>query len=161
MDYEEVLAMREASIIKQIDPVRDLTPCEPRPERGCLYNVKLDPSESHDLWSRGTKITDILWSRLRTLWSMQLKRGPAMIDPRADPENFGYRWLPWLNDSSPVMTLNDTNVSKTEMGSNFSENYKIMPNSDGSSNGKTVATPVNCQDVKGLRNFLCILRSVF
>ncbi|XP_061377612.1 arylsulfatase B-like isoform X1 [Danaus plexippus] len=161
LDYDEVLAMREASIIKQTDPVRDLIPCEPSPERGCLYNVKRDPSESHDLWSRGTKITDLLWSRLKNLWSMQLRRGPVTIDPRADPANFGYRWMPWLNDSLPANTLNNTNSSKNEIASNLSEKYYIVPNSDGSSDGKTVTTTVNCQDVKGFRNFLCILRSVF
>lgn len=92
---------------------------------------------------------------------MQLRRGPVTIDPRADPANFGYRWMPWLNDSLPANTLNNTNSSKNEIASNFSEKYYIVPNSDGSSDGKTVTTTVNCQDVKGFRNFLCILRSVF
>ncbi|XP_050343294.1 arylsulfatase B-like isoform X2 [Nymphalis io] len=152
LDYDEVLAMRKASVIRQIDGVKDLIPCEPTPTRGCLYNVRQDPSESHDLWSRGTKIAALLTSRLRALWSMQLRRGPPALDARADPANFDYIWLPWLNDTMP----GDSN--NTNSGTNITTNNPV--NISDLNNNRTVPSVVGCDGATVFRNLLCLLKSV-
>ncbi|XP_041970965.1 arylsulfatase B-like [Aricia agestis] len=147
LNYDEVINMRMASTIKQLDTVRDLNPCEPTQSRGCLYNVVRDPSESHNLWDRGTKIAALLTSKLRTFWTAQQRRTPLDLHDRADPANFNYRWMPWLNDSI-VGVKEETNNIESNRSSN-----------SNSTLDKTVAQVVGCEAVSGFRNFLCLLRS--
>ncbi|CAH2247261.1 jg15455 [Pararge aegeria aegeria] len=135
LGYDEVQKMRKACLIQQSDKVQDLIPCEPTPSRGCLYNVKQDPTERHDLWGRGSKITAILTSKLRALWSMHVRRGPVVIDERANPMNFGYRWMPWLNDT----VLGDNQTTTTQNGQNP---FLELSNSSASSD-RTVASTEN------------------
>ncbi|CAH2105719.1 unnamed protein product [Euphydryas editha] len=159
LDYDKVSTMRKASSIQQIDPVRDLTPCEPSPLRGCLYNVRRDPTESHDLWLRAPKIGVTLTKRVSALFAMQRRRGPLALDDRSDPANFGYRWLPWLNDTSPG-DANDTN-SVTNVGPNEIEVKFIDSPAINSTGVTTVASVIGCDRTTGFINLLCLLRTVF
>ncbi|XP_069358173.1 arylsulfatase B-like isoform X2 [Maniola hyperantus] len=156
LDYDEVIKMRKASTIKQLDRVQDLIPCEPTPTRGCLYNVLQDPSEGHDLWERGIKVATLLTSRLRALWSQRVRRVPTVIDPRSDPANFGYRWLPWLNDTVLSDNQNDTTSTQSVSASEQS----LLPNSNSAPSDRTVASVIGCDNPTGFMNFLCVLRSV-
>ncbi|XP_026496852.1 arylsulfatase B-like [Vanessa tameamea] len=161
LDYDQVLAMRKASVIRQLDGVRDLIPCEPTPTRGCLYNVRQDPSESHNLWSRGTKIAALLTSRLRALWSMQQRRGPLALDARSDPANFDYTWVPWLNDTMPGDTNNTnsgTNITANNIDAGILENTYLVNKSDLDT--RTVASVVGCDRATGFRNLLCLIKTV-
>ncbi|XP_052749238.1 arylsulfatase B-like isoform X2 [Galleria mellonella] len=147
LDIDEVKAMRAAATIRQEEPIRDSTPCLPSLTRGCLFNVRRDPSESRDLWQRANKIAVLLTSRLRGLWAMQRRRGPLNIQIEADPANFDYRWTAWLS--------NQSNISNA-----------ILPDSNSrarnyTSRNKTIANSINCDGTTGIRNFLCILKSVF
>lgn len=119
--------------------------------RGCLFNVRRDPSESHDLWYRAPKIAALLTSRLRGLWAMQLRRGPLALRNESDPANFGYIWEPFItgNEIDTVDNLNSLN---------FSLNYSVNKTGNRFS---TQAAPVNCNGTTGIQNFLCILKSVF
>ncbi|XP_045446680.1 arylsulfatase B-like [Melitaea cinxia] len=99
LEYDKVLAMRKASSIQQLDRTEDTISCEPTLVRGCLYNVRQDPSESHDLWSHNNKIAVMLTKRVNALVAMQQKRKVFELDARSNPANFGYIWLPWLNDT--------------------------------------------------------------
>lgn len=119
--------------------------------RGCLFNVRRDPSESHDLWNRATKIAALLTSRLRALWSMQQRRGPPNLRNESDPANFGYIWQPYItdNDIDKIDSLNFLN---------FSLNYSVNKTSNRVS---TQAAPINCNGTSGIRNFLCILKNVY
>ncbi|XP_052740681.1 arylsulfatase B-like isoform X2 [Bicyclus anynana] len=156
LDYDEVNKMRKASAIQQLDKVRDLTPCEPTPTKGCLYNVLQDPSESHDLWNRGAKINAVLTSKLRELWSMQLRRGPSVRDERSNPANFGYRWIPWLND-----TELDGNQTTTSQNGIDSRTPFLVSSSNGAVTEKSFDSVVGCDHTTGFSNFLCQLTSSF
>ncbi|XP_059046071.1 arylsulfatase B-like [Achroia grisella] len=147
LDIEEVKALRYAATIKQGEPIRDSRPCLPTPTRGCLFNVRQDPSESRDLWQRANTIAVLLTSRLRGLWAMQRRRGPLDIQIQADPANFEYRWTAWLSDSA-----NRSNVLLTDRKSSIRKNIN---------RNKTIANSINCDGTTGIRNFLCILKSVF
>lgn len=41
----------------------------------------------------------MLTKRINALVAMQQKREVFALDARSDPANFGYIWLPWLNDT--------------------------------------------------------------
>ncbi|XP_045765789.1 arylsulfatase B-like [Maniola jurtina] len=157
LEYDEVIKMRKASTIKQLDKVQDLVPCEPSPIQGCLYNVRQDPSESHDLWERYTKVANLLKSRLRALWAMRVRRAPVVIDERANPANFGYRWLPWLNDTVLSDNQNDTPSTQSVIAS---ETPSLLPSNSSAPSDRTVASVIGCDNPTGFMNFLCILRSV-
>ncbi|XP_045494398.1 arylsulfatase B-like isoform X1 [Colias croceus] len=152
-DYGEVMSTRRAAMVKQIDQVRDQEPCLPSPTRGCLYNVQKDPSESHNLWSRGQKITALLTIRLRALWSDLLRRGAPKLDDEADPANYNYIWLPWI----------DSNTSTNEL-SNYSgsvRNANLLTYSSNLYNYTLASNITGCESTHGFRNFICLLRSVF
>lgn len=117
--------------------------------RGCLYNVRRDPSESHDLWQRAPNIAALLTARLRGLWAQQLRRGPIDYRNESDPANYGYVWTPWINEFSNNVIPIDRNINNL----NFSLNYSV--------NKTTQANAINCNGTTGFRNFLCLLRSVF
>lgn len=126
--------------------------------RGCLYNVRQDPSESHDLWDRGTKVAASLISKLQVLWEMQMKRGPPALDARSDPANFEYRWVPWLNDTDPV--VNTTNSNANNSFNNDINNLYVFTN-PSALNNRPAAAIVSCDRTHGLRNLLCVLGSIF
>ncbi|XP_028175742.1 arylsulfatase B-like isoform X3 [Ostrinia furnacalis] len=158
LDFYEVLAMRGATAIKQEDNVRDPTPCVPTPTRGCLFNVRRDPTESHDLWNIANKIAVLLTSRLRALWAMQNRRGPPNLQAQGDPVNFDFVWTPWLingSDNLTNATSNNVNRTSTDLFSSRQMSGAV------SSRNSTVANVINCDGESGLRNFLCILRTVF
>ncbi|XP_075971685.1 arylsulfatase B-like [Anticarsia gemmatalis] len=162
LDFEEVRLMRRQATLKQEDPVRDTTPCLPTTTRGCLYNVRRDPSESHDLWARAGKIATLLTSRLRGLWASQRRRGPANLNAQADPANFNYVWSPWIiqpkdNNTRDVLRVKPLDKKQTE-NINFSLNFNQRKTGNKNT---TVAAVINCDGTTGLRNFLCILKSVF
>ncbi|XP_038220084.1 arylsulfatase B-like [Zerene cesonia] len=153
-DYGEVMATRRAAMVKQIDQVRDQEPCVPSATRGCLYNVQKDPSESHNLWSRGQKITTLLTIRLRALWSELLRRGSTKLDDESDPANFNYIWLPWI-DNNTISTNEATKSSGSVRNANLLSYSSNLYNYTLSSN------VTGCECTHGFRNFLCLLRSVF
>lgn len=123
--------------------------------KGCLFNVRRDPEEKHDLWQRANKIATLLTSRLRGLWAQQLKREPSVSDPAANPSNFGYRWMPWMVnfDDKPSTTFRQPHVV-------FNSN-QISPRliNQISNHGTTIAGQIACEGP--YRNFLCILKSIF
>lgn len=121
--------------------------------------MKQDPSESHDLWTRGPKIAALLASRLQVLWGMQLRRGPTPLDARADPARFEYRWVPWLNDTDPV--VNNTNNANSSINDINFEDVNLNRLRNTLSNIPTIDTFRSCESTHGFRNLLCILRSVF
>lgn len=125
-----------------------------------MYNVRQDPSESHDLWSRGPKVAALLISRLQALWAMQMRRGPTPLDARADPANFEYRWVPWLNDTDPVVN-NTSNGNPSLNNINFEAVELNRVRNTSSSNIPTADTVRSCESTYGFRNLLCILSSVF
>ncbi|XP_063619265.1 arylsulfatase B-like [Cydia splendana] len=148
LDADEVHAMRRATAVVQLDRVRDPQPCEPTPTQGCLFNIVRDPTESHNLWTQASNIAALLTSRLRALWATQMRRGPVILQPQADPANFNYFWMPWVDQATNVTARlrGEINITKTE------------PNAD--STNTTVAIMVNCNGTVGIRNFLCILRTI-
>ncbi|CAF4812307.1 unnamed protein product [Pieris macdunnoughi] len=111
-DYGDVIATRKAAVVKQIDTVKDQVPCIPTPTRGCLYNLKKDPAESHDLWLRGQKIVYLMTMRLRSLWSQIVRRGPTKLNLDADPASHNYIWLTWLNNVTQETPLNEKDFFK-------------------------------------------------
>ncbi|CAF4812318.1 unnamed protein product [Pieris macdunnoughi] len=111
-DYGDVIATRKAAVVKQIDTVKDQVPCIPTPTRGCLYNLKKDPAESHDLWLRGQKIVSLMTMRLRSLWSQMVRRGPTKLNIDADPASHNYICLTWLNNVTQESPLNEKVVYK-------------------------------------------------
>lgn len=112
--------------------------------RGCLFNIARDPTESHDLWLRANNIAALLTSRLRALWSQQRRRGPSNIQSQADPANFNYVWTPWVNQNSGPNITAEINT-------------KQIANNP---NNSTIAIVVNCNGTVGIRNFLCVLKSI-
>lgn len=122
--------------------------------RGCLFNVRRDPSESHDLWNRATKIAVLLTARLRGLWAQQSRRGPPNLRNESDPALFGYNWQPWINEA----TNNVIPIEKKVDSLNLS--IKVSSNRTGNRE-TTHAAAINCNGTTGIRNFLCILKSVF
>ncbi|CAH0407290.1 unnamed protein product [Chilo suppressalis] len=144
LDYFDVLAKRAASTVTQQDPVSDPRPCVPTPSRGCLFNVRRDPAERHDLWNAANKIAVLLTSRLRGLWASQKRRGPPNLQAESDPANFDYLWTPWIFNGTSA-TKNDT----------------VNGTSKSNCRDTTKANVINCNGTTGIRNFLCLLRSVF
>lgn len=67
--------------------------------KGCLFNIRRDPAEKHDLWQKANTIATRLSNRLRALWAQQVIVAHGVIEPAADPANFGYTWMPWLDSS--------------------------------------------------------------
>lgn len=160
LDPAEVRSIRKQSTITQEDNVRDPQPCLPSPTRGCLFNVRRDPSERHDLWSRASKIATLLTSRLRGLWASQQRRGAVNLRVEADPANFNYVWTPWLQrrenntENLRVKPIDRKNTNNINLSINF--NQQTTGNKSS-----TTAAVINCDGTTGLRNFLCVLRSVF
>ncbi|XP_050664358.1 arylsulfatase B-like [Leptidea sinapis] len=153
-DHDEVIETRKATLIQQLDTVRDQVPCEPTPTRGCLYNVRQDPAESHDLWSRGQKISAPMITRLRALWSEMQSRGPTVLDDAADPAYHDYVWLTWKDNSSISENLSTNNYALIQ-NNNFLNSNKINFAVAYSSN------IVSCDKSTGLRNFWCMIQNVF
>ncbi|XP_060801900.1 arylsulfatase B [Amyelois transitella] len=151
LDYNGVQAMRAATILRQQDPISDSTSCIPTSTRGCLYNVRLDPAERHDLWSRANKIANLLTSRLRGLWAQQQRRGPPNLGVQANPANFNYVWTPWLPDQYQVIGLSPFTNS----------DFAVRMADMGIDKNTTLAASINCEGTTGIKNFLCILKSVF
>lgn len=110
------------------------------PARGCLYNVKKDPSESHDLWLRGQKIISMIILRLRSLWAQVRRRGPTELNIDADPANHDYIWLTWLNNA----TQNSVNDKIAQL---ITKNYDPF-------------NVAGCECVNSWQNFLCVIRSM-
>lgn len=130
--------------------------------RGCLFNIRRDPTESHDLWTRASKIATLLTSRLRGLWAMQKRRGNLNLNIEADPANFDYVWTPWLSRSSRNTSRVDLSVRPLDGKRNENINFSFNFNQQRSGvRNTTVAAAVNCDGMTGLRNFLCVLKSVF
>ncbi|KAF9801096.1 hypothetical protein SFRURICE_019258 [Spodoptera frugiperda] len=157
LDFDVVRAMRKAATIRADETKRDATPCVPTPTRGCLYNVRQDPTESRDLWTRANKIATLLTSRLRALWSSQLRRGPLRLQEAADPANNHYVWHPWIccNETRTNSVTNDKKtIDNFDFSFNFNQERIVNRNT-------TLASVINCDRTTGLRNFLCILRSIF
>ncbi|CAK1546051.1 unnamed protein product [Leptosia nina] len=144
-DYGDVMATRKASVVKQTDTVRDKQPCVPTLIRGCLYNVKKDPQESHDLWPRGQKIAANMMARLRVLWSQLRRRGPTALSIEADPSNYNYVWLPWVKNSSEL----NSGTEYQNTGNYMFRNDLRFP------------VVVGCECTYGFQNILCVLRSMF
>ncbi|XP_047984265.1 arylsulfatase B-like isoform X3 [Leguminivora glycinivorella] len=147
LDQDEVQAMRRDTAVVQLDKVRDPTPCVPTESRGCLFNIARDPSESHNLWPQATNIAALLTSRLRALWAQQMARGPLRLDTAADPENFDYFWTPWIGLTADINSNNEVIEG-------------IVAKTGPSSTNTTLAVMVNCNGTVGIRNFLCILRTI-
>lgn len=90
---------------------------------------------------------------------MQQRRGPIALDARSDPANFGYRWVPWLNDT--MADGNNVINSVNNVGQNEIE-VKFLDNLAFNNTGvKTVASVIGCDRTTGFRNLLCLLRAVF
>ncbi|CAH0605798.1 unnamed protein product [Chrysodeixis includens] len=159
LDFDEVRATRSAATIRQQDPVKDATPCIPTLTRGCLFNVRLDPTESHDLWDRANNIATLLTSRLRGLWATQLRRGMPKLDEAAQPSNYNYVWTPWLIQSN--RTLNKARNPNNKGSENFNLSLNFSQQKTVNKNTATVAASISCDGTTGLRNFLCLLRNVF
>lgn len=131
-------------------------------DRGCLFNVQRDPAEQHDLWQPANNIAVLLTSRLRGFWSLQNRREPPNLRNESDPANFGYNWMPWIsilnesntNDGSISNTVSNKKSESINLSINFSQNRT-------STKDTTRAVMVNCDGTTGIRNFLCLLRSVF
>ncbi|XP_021202268.1 arylsulfatase B [Bombyx mori] len=153
LDFDVVQNMRQAATVKQIDEIKDATLCIPSLTRGCLFNLRKDPSESHDLWQEANKIAMLLTSRLRGLWAMQLRRGPTNLRNESDPAKFGYTWTPYVKNKDitkvPVQKISNLNLSIDISGNRTS------------TKDTTKASAVNCDGITGIRNFLCLLQSVF
>lgn len=116
--------------------------------RGCLYNVRRDPSESHDLWNKANKIAVLLTSRLRSLWAMQKRKSPPNLQIQGDPVNFDFVWTPWIFSESENDIINGQVTSRQFSGLQNGRNI-------------TVAGLINCDRESGFSNLLCLLRSVF
>ncbi|XP_030025576.1 arylsulfatase B isoform X2 [Manduca sexta] len=157
LDQQHVEATRKAATIKQLDQVKDQNLCIPTPTRGCLFNVRQDPSESHDLWNRANKIVVLLTSRLRALWAMQTRRSPPNLRNESDPANFDYVWTPWIKsknaDDVTVWPLGGVN-EEFNFSLNISQNKTMKKDT-------TKAVVINCDGTTGIKNFLCLLKSVF
>ncbi|XP_063824164.1 arylsulfatase B-like isoform X2 [Ostrinia nubilalis] len=126
LDYNEVLSMRNATVIKQEDKVKDRTLCVPTPRRGCLFNVRRDPIESHDLWDKEHKVAVTLTKRVLGLWAMQDKRGPTNIQVQADPANFDYVWTPWIHDGSEGNSGTQSNRNSTSESLANCDNKRLL-----------------------------------
>ncbi|KAJ8733210.1 hypothetical protein PYW08_001508 [Mythimna loreyi] len=160
LDLDYARQTRRMATIKQEDTARDATSCIPTPTRGCLYNVRRDPMESNNLWGKANKIATLLTSRLRALWASQLRRGPVKLDIASDPSNFNYVWTPWIINN----TTRGNNNSRPKPNDKRTENLNFSFNFNQQTTGNrntTVAAVVNCEGTTGLKNFLCILKSVF
>ncbi|XP_049869903.1 arylsulfatase B-like isoform X1 [Pectinophora gossypiella] len=162
LDYDSVDRMRRATAVRQEDLVTDRTPCEPTPTRGCLFNIRRDPGERHDLWQRANKIATLLTSRLRGLWAQQMRRGPTNLAQASDPANFGYRWMPWVDNEIGNITELFSTRPKAQNRTNRTQfgRFSTIFNNNTSRN-TTIAGQINCDGPMYIRNFLCILRSVF
>lgn len=95
----------------------------------------------------------LLTSRLRGLWAMQLRRGPTNLRNESDPAKFGYTWTPYVKNKDitkvPVQKISNLNLSIDISGNRTS------------TKDTTKASAVNCDGITGIRNFLCLLQSVF
>lgn len=123
--------------------------------------MRRDPSESHDLWQRAENIAVLLTSRLRGLWSQQVRRGPPNLRNESDPALYGYTWMPWIKSNKAnniKVTPLDINKENINFSINYSQNKTL---SVGKNKDSTKAVLINCDGTTGIRNFLCILKSVF
>lgn len=102
-DYiaNNITNVRSAAKIRQLDILVDEIPCVPTHAKGCLYNIRVDPSESHDLWESAPNITKTLAAKLLKFWNEQIPRKKIIIDPRSDPAKTNHIWLPWIAPGSP------------------------------------------------------------
>ncbi|XP_013139142.1 PREDICTED: arylsulfatase B-like isoform X2 [Papilio polytes] len=152
---EDFLAMRRATTIDAQGPFTNVTLCIPTLTRGCLYNVREDPGERNDLWQRENGIATRLINRLRELWALQMRRGPPALSDAADPANFNYIWMPWIKSNCTTSGIPDNSNKNTVSYLNFDEGKR--------NDVKNIPFPtvVNCESTTILKNFLCILRSVF
>lgn len=117
--------------------------------RGCLFNVRRDPSESHDLWNRASKIAALLTSRLQGLWSFQKKRGPLALRNESDPVNFGYTWEPFVTENE-IDTIDSLNFLNLSLNYSTNQTGNII---------STQANAVSCNGTYGIQNFLCLLKN--
>ncbi|XP_013164812.1 PREDICTED: arylsulfatase B-like [Papilio xuthus] len=153
---EDILAMRRATTINAQGPFTNVTLCIPTLTRGCLYNVREDPGERNDLWQRENSIATRLINRLRELWAMQLRRGPPALSAASDPANFNYIWMPWIKSNcTTVATTPDNSNKNTISYINLDDGKRTEVKN------LTLSAVVNCEGTTILKNFFCILRSVF
>ncbi|XP_068631127.1 arylsulfatase B-like [Battus philenor] len=161
---EDILAMRYASTIPPQGPLTNVTLCVPTPTRGCLFNIPQDPSERRDLWEKEKTIANTLTSRLRNLWQMQQRRGPPALSLDADPANYNYTWMPWINNlqnirnKTEAFSINNSDVNRKSV---FSTTNLQFGDINSNVQNITIAAVVNCEGATLIRNLLCILRSVF
>lgn len=101
-------------------------------------------------------------SRLRGLWAFQQRRGALNLNIQSDPANFNYVWTPWLTQQIQNNTITNLKVKPLDKKKTDKFNLAINFNQRRSGNrNTTVAAAINCDGMTGLRNFLCILRTVF
>ncbi|KAG7308075.1 hypothetical protein JYU34_006717 [Plutella xylostella] len=159
LDKQEVEELRLAARVKQLDGVRNATPCEPTPSRGCLYNVRRDPMEAHDLWDQARRIASLLTSRLQELWAQANKRGPTALKAEADPANFDYTWLPWLSepkdyDYNDINSILNQRRGRAGLPANLNER-------SGEVKYSGLRSSSVCEGTSGIRQFICVLQNVF
>ncbi|CAB3238845.1 unnamed protein product [Arctia plantaginis] len=160
LDLKEVRTRRKEATIQQEDTERDPTPCLPSPTRGCLFNVRRDPSEGHDLWARASKIATLLTSRLRGLWAFQQRRGALNLNIQSDPANFNYVWSPWLTQQRANNTIVNLKVKPLDKKKTDKFNLAINFNQRRSGNrNTTVAAVINC-DGMGLSHIVYWLLTI-
>lgn len=84
-----------------------------------------------------------------------MRRGPPALSDAADPANFNYIWMPWIKSNCTTSGIPDNSNKNTISYLNFDEGKR--------NDVKNIPFPtvVNCESTTILKNFLCILRSVF
>ncbi|CAG0921257.1 unnamed protein product [Notodromas monacha] len=71
------------------------TPCNPLHGRPCLFHVKEDPCEYHNLADFYPDILDSLWKRMMTIAATAVPARNQPHDPEANPAKHCYLWSTW------------------------------------------------------------------
>ncbi|KAJ0178804.1 hypothetical protein K1T71_005579 [Dendrolimus kikuchii] len=76
--------------------------CVPDNAKGCLFNLRTDPLESHDLWLSAPEVVRRMVLSVRIAWSQINPRPPIQLDHRANPALYDYVWMPWLVEDEDI-----------------------------------------------------------
>merc|ERR1712168_1485969 len=88
---------RSAEILcEQPIPVNASTSCDPV-AAPCLYNIKEDPCEYHNLAGVEPDVLEMLLEKLHAYNLTAVPPYKSTIDPNADPKNFDGCWTSWVN----------------------------------------------------------------
>lgn len=81
-----------------------------------LYNIILDPSETHNLYNRPKYqgLFRVMLAKIQQYDKGAVPPGNKNKDPRSNPSNFNNTWMPWLKQGEEVEQRGEYGITRDE-----------------------------------------------